>query len=293
MKKKTGKSSAPKPLCDEHGGVFAGKRKPVQCSVPGCKYRSVYVEASGKALLADEFIQHVFGCMEVSGCACPVKTYPADKIAPGRTTISTTIARRLGAPVFTKWACPNCGHSWWNHGPSSGLGAGCALCECGGARPPEPDFTEMARRVLAADGGAELGSAVHASLAEKYGPPIPASVRDELERHGAAFRALNGETESPTSSYPEHDKLTLVRDQSQKCGEFLEWLRERYVIGKYHRHDECVVRGENACGMSANTLYPASVNVRRLLAEFFEIDEEKLEAEKLAMLAEMQKKGKP
>lgn len=32
------------------------------------------------------------------------------------------------------------------------------------------------------------------------------------------------------SKYPEHDKLTAVKAQSQACGEFIDWLRG-WVIG--------------------------------------------------------------
>jgi hypothetical protein len=118
--------------------------------------------------------------------------------------------------------------------------------------------------------------------------PAPA---DELERQAAAFRALNGET--PTSTYPEHEKLRAIQDQSQKCGEFFEWLTgtKRYTVGEYHRHDESCTEdgtkgvGRFTCGSSTSVLYPVSCNTRKLLAEFFEIDEAKLEDEKRAMLA--------
>ena len=98
------------------------------------------------------------------------------------------------------------------------------------------------------------------------------------------------------STYPEHDKLKKVSDKSQACGEFLEWLLgpQRYQLGQYHEHtDDCWLPDDNqtaarrVCGMSAQTLYPVALNVRKLLAEFFEIDEEKLEAEKRAMLDEL------
>lgn len=96
--------------------------------------------------------------------------------------------------------------------------------------------------------------------------------------------------------YPEHEKLKKVKEQSQACGEFLEWLQgpRRYRLGEYHEHnDDCWLPGENqtekrkVCGMNTETLYPAPINTRKLLAEFFEIDEAKLEEEKLSMLAEL------
>lgn len=62
--------------------------------------------------------------------------------------------------------------------------------------------------------------------------------------------------------YPEHEKLRLVSEKSQACGEFLDWLIER---GWEPREG-------------------GSANVRKLLAEFFEIDQELLEREKEHML---------
>lgn len=98
------------------------------------------------------------------------------------------------------------------------------------------------------------------------------------------------------STYPEHEKLAKVKDKSQACGEFLEWLLgpQRYQLGQYHEHvDDCWLPGESqtgrrrVCGMGAQTLYPTPVVVRKLLAEFFEIDEERLDREKCAMLDEL------
>jgi hypothetical protein len=88
-------------------------------------------------------------------------------------------------------------------------------------------------------------------------------------------------------SYPEHDKLREIQHKSQACGEFLEWLLgpQRYVIGEYHSHDAfCTERGVKLCGMITGGIYPAPVNIRKLLAQFFEIDEDVLEEEKRAML---------
>ena len=97
--------------------------------------------------------------------------------------------------------------------------------------------------------------------------------------------------------HPEHEKLRAVRDKSQACGEFVEWLEGRsIVLASRHEHtEECrnkgATKGEDGgylmCGLAKNELMSANVPIRRLLAEFFEIDEEKLEAEKRAMLAEL------
>ena len=131
-------------------------------------------------------------------------------------------------------------------------------------------------------------------------------------------------TTEPKSSYPEHDKLNEIRDRSQSIGEFLEWIQEKGVsLASYHKHsDGCYVEhgpvvdvddcrwarlGDPLsgkchhkpsqkmldCGCSEQVLYSYSYGMERLLAEFFEIDPVKLEAEKRAILAEFQRQTAP
>jgi hypothetical protein len=71
---------------------------------------------------------------------------------------------------------------------------------------------------------------------------------------------------------PEHHKLNRVRDQSQACGEFLEWLSGKRLV-------LCFYDDESA------QYQPAHVGITRLLAEFFGIDQDRLSAEKDALLA--------
>lgn len=97
------------------------------------------------------------------------------------------------------------------------------------------------------------------------------------------------------AAYPEHDKLKAVKERSQACGEFFEWLMARYHLATYHAHSEgCYKRhpddGEvlgTACGMGTRTLYSANAKVDDLLAQYFGIDRKKLDAEKDAMLEEV------
>jgi len=73
------------------------------------------------------------------------------------------------------------------------------------------------------------------------------------------------------SDYPEHDKLSAVAEQTQAIGEFVEWLEGKGIfLARY-------VEGSN---------FPRSVHgLRDLLAEWADIDQNKLEAEKRQMLA--------
>lgn len=78
-------------------------------------------------------------------------------------------------------------------------------------------------------------------------------------------------------SYPECEKAALIRDKSQVCGEFLEWLQgEGFVIAKWQRGQQ-------------DTLRAASLNMEKTLADFFGIDLDKIETEKRAMLEDMRK----
>ena len=75
--------------------------------------------------------------------------------------------------------------------------------------------------------------------------------------------------------WPEHTKLQAISDKSQVCGEFLDWLQEQgYHLGRYNEE--------------GTRLYTHTVPmVTKLLAEFFEIDQAKIEDEKRAMLDEI------
>ena len=74
--------------------------------------------------------------------------------------------------------------------------------------------------------------------------------------------------------YLQHEKLRLVSDTSQRIGEFLEWLEGKGLL----------ICSEDGFG----ELGHCGKNTDVLLAEFFEIDRDKLEAEKRAIIASMQ-----
>lgn len=65
---------------------------------------------------------------------------------------------------------------------------------------------------------------------------------------------------------PEHEKLKEVSEKSQVCGSFIDWLLERGFRITHAKHR--TIR----------------FNLQRELAAFFDIDEQKLEQEKDAML---------
>lgn len=73
------------------------------------------------------------------------------------------------------------------------------------------------------------------------------------------------------ASFPEHKRMKAVSEKSQAIGGFLDWLQNErgLVIAYWNDWDELV---------------PTSASIQRLLAEYFEIDLDKVEAEKQEML---------
>lgn len=67
------------------------------------------------------------------------------------------------------------------------------------------------------------------------------------------------------SDYPEHDKLRAVVVESQAIGEFIDWLED------------------------VKNIYVAShAGLTKLLAEFYMVDLDKIEAEKQIMLRDLE-----
>lgn len=122
------------------------------------------------------------------------------------------------------------------------------------------------------------------------------------------------------SDYPEHEKLQSISDHSQVIGEFVEWLAgEKGIhLGEWERQIDCGWRSastvggvprlrcragqlithmgeENGdeCEVCDGTgyverieprMFPVNRGITNLLADFFDIDLDKIEVEKRAML---------
>ncbi len=95
--------------------------------------------------------------------------------------------------------------------------------------------------------------------------------------------------------YPEHDKLHKVVDESQAVGEFLEWLqgKKEVVLCKWKEWEEeerCIPVRQPDGSLEETRMYthkahmPIYTSTEKLLAEFFEIDLDKIEKEKQAMI---------
>lgn len=81
--------------------------------------------------------------------------------------------------------------------------------------------------------------------------------------------------------YPECEKMMAVKDKSQVIGEFLEWLQYERSITV-----ELCVRND-----IHDKLFPFNFSTEKLLAEFFNIDLNKVEKEKRQILDELRRKG--
>ncbi len=89
--------------------------------------------------------------------------------------------------------------------------------------------------------------------------------------------------------YPEHEKLQAVRERSQAIGTFLEWLlgTKGFRIAKWMKvPDEDSWADE---GAEVDELVQQHIDIEKILAEFYEIDLNKLELEKQAMLDSIRK----
>lgn len=83
-----------------------------------------------------------------------------------------------------------------------------------------------------------------------------------------------GVIEDTLNKYPEHAKMIAITNRSQLDGELLEWLGEAgYTICKY---DE-----------DGHGFFPVNKSIPELLAERYDIDLDKIEAEKRQMIKEL------
>lgn len=78
--------------------------------------------------------------------------------------------------------------------------------------------------------------------------------------------------EKKMNEYPEHDKLHAIQVESQAQGDFVEWLKSKGIA--LMTYDSNIYMWQHD-----------QRSLRSLLAEYHNIDEDKLEKEKRAMLA--------
>jgi hypothetical protein len=81
--------------------------------------------------------------------------------------------------------------------------------------------------------------------------------------------------------YPEHAKLRLVVDESQRIGRFLDWLESE------REPPVSLCTGEPHLGNGGMHYERIRPGIEDLLAEYFGIDRQKLSEEKDAMVEEL------
>lgn len=84
---------------------------------------------------------------------------------------------------------------------------------------------------------------------------------------------------SPQPACPECEKLSAVAEKSNSIGEFLDWLREERNLVICEWYD-----GENPKDLSPAAYYQTQISIETLLAEYLEIDLNKVEQERMALL---------
>lgn len=82
-----------------------------------------------------------------------------------------------------------------------------------------------------------------------------------------------------TDPYPEHAKLSAISDESQAIGQFLE--DGPYLLAEY-----CEIEGFRDL-----QLVPAQKPIQQVLAEYFDIDLARIEAEKRRMLEQIREEN--
>jgi hypothetical protein len=90
--------------------------------------------------------------------------------------------------------------------------------------------------------------------------------------------------------YPEHEKLKEIQEQSQVCGEFLNWLQNEKRIHLCTYEKTHIIYDDEGDGEEIpEGYYGINKTNEKLLAEFFNIDLDRLEQEKRQMLDELRK----
>jgi aromatic ring-cleaving dioxygenase len=90
---------------------------------------------------------------------------------------------------------------------------------------------------------------------------------------------------------PECSKMLEVHPKSQIIGAFLEWLEKHgmEICRRATKEDERDEEGEETM-INEGDLLPTHKNIEKILAEYFNIDLNKADAEKRAILEEIKRK---
>ena len=89
------------------------------------------------------------------------------------------------------------------------------------------------------------------------------------------------------SEYPEHDKIRALGNDNQTAGEFLDWL----LNDKGYSLCTLIPEGDNRYDDPEHWQPTDNHSTEKLLYEFFGIDADKIEDEKLHMLEQLREQA--
>ena len=93
------------------------------------------------------------------------------------------------------------------------------------------------------------------------------------------------------AEYSEVAKMVAVKEKSQAIGEFIEWLEGHKAVVFAQWAQEVCPNGYSCSHKHEPQLFPMHYDIETLLADFFDIDLNKVEKEKRAIL-KMIREGK-
>lgn len=89
-----------------------------------------------------------------------------------------------------------------------------------------------------------------------------------------------------SGKYPELDKIQKRKEsgESEIIGDFIEWYKRKYEICEYRESEE-----DEDGEIFPEGFYPLYIPTNKLLAEYFEIDLNKAEEERMQILEDIRK----
>ena len=95
------------------------------------------------------------------------------------------------------------------------------------------------------------------------------------------------------TDYPECEKMQAVKEESQKLGFFLETLQNKYTLCEWRDgyKDYFGEEGSDDYLWVPEGYYPIHRSIQSILADYFEIDLQKVAEEQAQILKEIREKG--
>jgi len=95
------------------------------------------------------------------------------------------------------------------------------------------------------------------------------------------------------TEYPECEKMQKVKEKSQELGFFLEWLQNKYTLCEYQNqvtHEYKDEDGNDWDTYTPESYFPSRDSINNILANYFNIDLNKVAEEQAQILKELRSK---